>query len=87
MLRDNKTLAGIDQDLFGDEHILSGTLAGQCFVAHASEGALGRIVLALRRFDLRLRGLQLAPELNDVGARLVADVIDVQALLARAILC
>src|SRR5262249_30086420 len=33
--------------------------------------------------NLRLRGLQLTPELNDVGARLVADVVNVQPLLAE----
>jgi hypothetical protein len=83
VLRDDETLAGIDQSLFGDEHILGGPLAGQRLVAHAGERALGRIVLALGRFDLRLRGLQLTPKLNDVGARLVADVVDVQPLLAK----
>ena len=49
------------QGLLGDEHILGGTLAGQCLVGYASERSLGRIVLALRRFNLRLRGLQLTP--------------------------
>ncbi len=83
MLRDDERLAGIDQSSFGDEHILGGALTGQCFVAHAGERALGGIVLPLRCFDLRLGGLQPAPELNDIGARLFANIIDAQALLAE----
>jgi hypothetical protein len=72
VLGDNHGDARIQQSLLCVEHVERRALSGQRLIADAFQCALGGVVLPLRRLDLRLRRLQLAPGLDDVGLRLVA---------------
>jgi len=69
-LRRHQRHRGIHQGLLGIEHIESGALADLRFIAHAVERHFRGGDLFLRRPDLRLGGLVLAPNLDDRGARL-----------------
>ena len=86
MLRDDQADARIYQRLLGVEHVERRALARLRLVANAFERARRGVVLADGGFDLRFRRLQLAPGLNDIGLRLVANLFDVEPLLSLAFL-
>src|SRR5579863_3027891 len=86
MLRGYECDAGIDQRLLRVQDVEDGALADGRLLACAKQGDLRRLDLGLRGGDLRLAGEQLAPSRNQVGARLIADLLEIETLLVCRLL-
>ena len=86
VLRGDERDTGVDQRLLGVQHVERCPLSGLGLFAHAVKGNLGSRHLRLRRRDLRLARHQLSPRGNNVGAGLIADLFEIEALLRQCFL-
>src|SRR5580692_6759169 len=86
MFRGHERDAGIDQSLLGIEHVEYGALADGCLTARAEQRNLRSRHQALRGYDLRLARQQLTPCRDKIGAGLIANLLENEALLLQRFL-
>ena len=76
----------IDQFLLRIEDVERGALADARFLAHAVERDLGGLDLGLRRLDIGLGGIELAPGLHHRLPHLVARGVEIEPPLPERLL-